>query len=400
LASKDGYGIVLSYCNVSGLVPAIKRLKALPSSRFRSRGGLFMLHSRLAVSCLIIFSLLVVSGGTVVGQVAAPSKSADDKSFEYTPANLEPVFDKFWAALDNGYSYFVLKAKVDWAKLKEEHRSKALAAKNEAEFVGVLKKMLEPLNDIHVFIITKDGQRVDTGKRTWDYNGNRKVVLDQLESKVECGSYATVAKTKPDGFGYFLMQNQGSATKTTVEKAAKAIRDLNDAPGFIVDLRRANGGSEPLAQEIAKLFCDMTVVYAKSKYRSGPGHDEFGRIYERKLEAGKPGAAFTKPVACLLGPGCISSGEGFAKMMKALPHVTTVGLPTAGASGNPRPVKLGETGITVYYSSWVDMLPDGTGIEGKGVPPEIEVRETANAYKDADPTLAKALEILRDKIKK
>jgi hypothetical protein len=358
-----------------------------------------MARTQLAVSSLLLCGLLVVSGSNAAGQVSTPSMAADDKPFEYTPANLEPVFDKFWTALDNGYSYFFLKPKIDWAKLKEEHRPKALAAKSEAEFVGVLKKMLEPLNDIHVFIITKDGKRMDTGKRTWDYNGNRKVVLDQLEGKVECGSFATVAKTKLDGFGYFLMQNQGSATKETVEKAAKAIRDLNDAPGFIVDLRRSNGGSEPLAQEIAKLFCDKSVVYAKSKYRSGPGHDEFGKIYERKLEAGK-GAAFTKPVACLLGPGCISSGEGFAKMMKALPHVTTVGLPTAGASGNPRPVKLGETGITVYHSSWVDILPDGTAIEGKGVPPEIEVRETNNAYKDADPTLAKALEIVRSKIKK
>jgi C-terminal processing protease CtpA/Prc len=77
--------------------------------------------------------------------------------------------------------------------------------------------------------------------------------------------------------------------------------------------------------------------------------------------------------------------------------VTTVGLPTRGSSGNPGTVEVGGTGLTVYYSRWVDMLPDGTPIEGRGVPPAVRVEAPAEAYKDADPTLAKGLEVLRAK---
>src|SRR5205807_3503568 len=103
---------------------------------------------------------------------------------------------------------------------------------------------------------------------------------------------------------------------------------------FFVDLREANGGNESLALEIARLFCGKQTIYARSKYRSGKKHDEFGQVYDRVLPASdKP---YLKPVVCILGQRCVSSGEGFAQMMKCLPHVATVGENTRGASGNPR----------------------------------------------------------------
>jgi C-terminal processing protease CtpA/Prc len=86
-------------------------------------------------------------------------------------------------------------------------------------------------------------------------------------------------------------------------------------------------------------------------------------------------------------------------MMAALPHVTTVGRPTAGSSGNPGPAPVGDTGLTVYFSRWVDLLPDGTPIEGHGVVPKVRVDEPAEAYRKADPTLARGLEVLREKVK-
>jgi hypothetical protein len=51
--------------------------------------------------------------------------------------------------------------------------------------------------------------------------------------------------------------------------------------------------------------------------------------------------------------------------------------------------------LTVYFSRWVDMLPDGTPIEGRGVPVKVKLEAPPDEYKNADPTLAKALEILR-----
>ena len=59
----------------------------------------------------------------------------------------------------------------------------------------------------------------------------------------------------------------------------------------------------------------------------------------------------------------MSSGEGFVKMLKALPNVTTVGQPTRGSSGNPKPFKLPAVDVTVTYSRWVDLLPDGSPVQ-------------------------------------
>jgi hypothetical protein len=322
----------------------------------------------------------------------------DEPPFRFTPEAVGAGFDDLWSAMDRNYSYFTQKKDVDWAKLRDEYRPKAVRAKSADELSAVLVEMLSHLKDGHVWVEMPGGKVAGTHRTSWAYNGNRKAVRDQLTDVTECGEYALVGKTKPDGYGYFLMTRQSAATPALVAKAVAAIEKMADASGFVIDLRNANGGSEPLAQEVARLFCERKVVYAKSRYRNGPGHDDFTEDYPRELPPAKSGKPYLKPVVCLLGPGCVSSGEGFAKMLAALPHVTTVGLPTRGSSGNPGPADVGDTGLTVYFSRWVDLLPDGTAIEGKGVRPAVVVEMPAEAYKDADPTLAKGLEVLRAKV--
>jgi hypothetical protein len=316
-------------------------------------------------------------------------------TFVWSEAEVGRVFDEFWREMDRRYSYFVLKKDVDWAALKEKYRPRAVQAKDAAALAAVLQEMLAPLRDLHIWIETPSGE-IPSYRSGYDYNGNRKVTLAQLEDRTECGQFAIVARTKGDGFGYFLLLRQGAATTANVKQAVEAIKQRRDAPGFIVDLRNANGGSEPLALEIARLFCGQETVYARSKYRSGASHDDFTKEYDRTLPASSD--PYTKPVVCLIGPGAVSSGEGFIQMMRCLPQVTTVGLPTRGASGNPAPFELSATGLTVYFSRWVDLLPDGHNFEGVGISPAVEVNEPATAYAADDPTLKKGLELLRQKV--
>lgn len=315
--------------------------------------------------------------------------------YEWSEATVGAAFDDLWKVIDNNYSYFFLKPDVDWPAMREKFRPAAVQSKNAAELGLVLKEMLSQLKDMHVWIETPTGY-VGTQAGGYQYNGNREVTLSQLQDRVECGKFAIVGPTRQDGFGYFLMLRQSEANKENVKQAIDAIHKLRDAPGFVVDLRTANGGAEPLAADIASQFCAAETVYAKSKYRNGKRHDEFGEVYDRKLPPSPE--PYTKPVLCLIGPGAVSSGEGFVKMMKCLPHVVTVGLPTRGSSGNPKPWRLSRTGLTVYYSSWVDMLPDGTPIEGVGIAPEVRFERSKSDYQSADPTLEKGLELLRVKI--
>ncbi len=315
--------------------------------------------------------------------------------FAWSEPSVGRVFDEFWQAMDRHYSYFFLKPDVDWKALGDQYRPKALGAKSAEELADVLQQMLAPLRDIHVWIETPDGGR-STHRSSYQYNGNREIILRGLEATNRFGDFALVGRTRPDGFGYFLMLRQSRADSGNVKQAVAAIQALREAPGFVVDLRLANGGSEPLAEEIARLFCAKATVYAKSKYRSGPGHNDFTPEHERILKASEN--PYTKPVVCLIGPGAVSSGEAFVKMMKCLPQGTTVGRPTRGASGNPMAFRWEGTGVAVMFSRWVDLLPDGQTFEGKGIPPDVLVDEPPSAYTDRDPTLDKALEILRQKV--
>jgi hypothetical protein len=316
-------------------------------------------------------------------------------TFAWSAPEVEKAFDGFWREMDQKYSYFVLKKDVDWAALRNQYRPKAIQTKNAGELALVLQEMLAPLRDLHIWMETPAGE-IPSYRSGYNYNGNLGVTLAQLTGRKECGRFATVAKTKAEGFGYFLLLNQGAANPANVKQAVEAIRNLYNAPGFIVDLRSANGGSEPFALEIAKLFCAKESISALSKYRNGGRHDAFTKEYNRILPA--VADPFTRPVVCLIGPGAVSSGEGFVQMMKCLPQVTTVGLATRGASGNPQAYEMPQTGIKVYFSRWVDLLPDGHTFEGVGIRPAIEVSEPSTAYSTKDPTLEKGLEVLREKV--
>jgi hypothetical protein len=320
---------------------------------------------------------------------------AKNEPLRWKREEAEAAFDQFWSAMDRQYSYFFLKKDVDWNRLKKEFRPQAIAAKTPGELATVLQNMLAPLRDLHVFIRTPD-ETLPTYVSGYSYNGNARVIRAQLTNPTRCGAMAIVGRTKPDGFGYFLMVEQAHTTRQDVEKAVRAIQSLNDAPGFIVDLRKANGGSEPRALEVAKAFCAKETIYAKSKRRSGPAHTDFAEMSERRLPASPN--AYAGPVVCLIGPGAVSSGEAFVQMMRSLPNVTTVGLPTRGASGNPQPFPFPGTNLIVYFSTWVDLLPNAEPFEGVGILPDVLVKTDYSDYIGDDPTLDRGLEVLRKKI--
>ncbi len=310
---------------------------------------------------------------------------------------LGELFDRVWTAVDHNYSYFVVKKDVDWDALKRFYRPQGLKAKDRGQFVSVLKAMLGHLKDIHVWIETSGGIEGCYKPPPFERNWSRAATLAALqeEERVDCG-FALVGKTKGDGFGYFLMIRQSAADESGVRKAQDAIRALHEVPGFVVDLRQANGGDERKAQAIASLFCKTATTYALSKYRNGPGHDAFTKSFPRTIVASPQ--PYTRPVVCLIGPGAVSSGEGFVKMMKALPQVTTVGRRTRGASGNPKPVDLPELNLAVYFSRWVDMTPDGQTFEGTGLAPDVLVELPSASRSDRDPTLERGIEVLRARV--
>lgn len=297
---------------------------------------------------------------------------------------LENSFDVLVADMDRNYSYFKHK-KIDWEQLTDKYRAKANAAKSPEEFVDVVTDMLAEMKDTHTWVM-HDGKMVTKTKSQFEPNFDFEAVDSDLKNTKRIGNYGLIGTT-PEGYGYVRITSLSGINERVLGQLTSTIRKRFDAPGIILDLRRNSGGSEILAQKIAGMFVEKEIEYAKNRFRAGPEHDNFVER-TRQLPVEK-GAKYLKPVVCLIGPGAVSSAEGFAMMMKAIPTCQIIGQPTRGASGNPAPVQLAN-GIDVYYSRWMSLLPDGTPIEDAGVPPDEEIEHVPGS----DKTYERAKEVL------
>ena len=269
------------------------------------------------------------------------------------------------------------------------YQDAANAADTPVAFVDAVEPMLASLADLHVWVEMPDGNMRSPFRSGFIGNYNHQFVESQLDIVQRVDGIGVVGLTE-EGFGYVAVN--ALPAEWDYDRLISLIQDLFEAPGIVFDLRRNSGGSESQAARIAGLFASQRTRYARnqvrlegdpSAMRETPPR-EFGPTTERP---------FLKPVVCMIGPGCVSSGEGLALMMKALEHVTLVGQPTRGASGNPRPVTL-SNGVRVWFSRWVSLELDGTPIEGAGVRPDVRFEHRKD---EGDATFSRALDLLREK---
>jgi carboxyl-terminal processing protease len=83
-------------------------------------------------------------------------------------------------------------------------------------------------------------------------------------------------------------------------------------------------------------------------------------------------------------------------MMKQAPGARLIGERTMGASGNPQPIQLAN-GVTVFIPSWQAVFPDGSPLEGRGIPPDVEVDSRGGDFSKSDPVLQRAVEWFGEK---
>jgi carboxyl-terminal processing protease len=184
-----------------------------------------------------------------------------------------------------------------------------------------------------------------------------------------------------DGFGYVAVGSL-TADENTTKNMLAAFDSLLDAKGLIVDLRVNGGGDERIAQQFVSRLVSEPLVYASHKVRGGAAYENFLPPMNRQVMP-RAGQTYRGPVVGLIGRGCVSSGEAFALMLRALPQTKLIGQPTRGASGNPHPIAL-PNGVTVHYPIWISLQLDGKPLEGVGIAPDVTI--------DEDPTGIKGLQ--------
>ncbi|MCC6406258.1 MAG: S41 family peptidase, partial [Planctomycetes bacterium] len=301
------------------------------------------------------------------------------------------AFDALQKELASGYSYYDLRV-ADWNKLYRAHESKLAGMKTTRGWAGGVARMLAAAEDLHLYV-RYESHTFPTGTRAVDTLFRRERLAKYLTVE-PVGSNGLQGRTS-DGIGYLMIGAWELAAD--VDALEKALASLADCRAFVVDVRPNSGGDELLARRIAAWFVDGTQVYAKNRYRTGPGKNGFGEVLERAVSCNADAAKrITAPVVVLTSRCVMSSNESFVLMMRQAKDCTVVGQRTYGSSGNPKPHAL-PNGVTLVAPSWQDLRPDGTCFEGEGLAPDVEVVPTPEELEVRDPILERALELLRAK---
>jgi hypothetical protein len=300
------------------------------------------------------------------------------------------AFDQLWQAFDQDYAMFVLRPEVDWAKLREQYRPKALNARSTAEFATVCADMLRPLRDLHVWL-TVAGQNVPVFHRPRSSNSNPSAHRALLGELIDEGPGLQWAITW-DKLGFIAIRGWDHSDLPV--RCDRAMEELRHTRGLIVDVRLNGGGNDNLAEAVASRFLDHEFVYAYSQFRNGPKHTDLTEKRERTIAPRGPWR-YDRPVILLIGQKCMSSNESFIAMMSGATNVTIMGDHTCGSSGNPRIVKL-PLDMTVSVPRWIDYLPDGTLLDERGFQPQVPFKAEPGAFDGRrDDLLTAALERLR-----
>lgn len=325
------------------------------------------------------------------------------KTAPLTPRAARAAMVMLRAALKTRYAYLHVH-RADWDSLFAAYRARLLTCKGRSGFALQAGRMLAAAKDIHIWL-TAGGQTFPTYSRFVQANFSQAMLARRLDGATRKRQSMSVISGTPVGqspkVGYLLIASWGGPEDQTAGAAIKALRQLQAAgiDRLIVDVRPNSGGSEFSARALAGCFVPNAVLYAAHVNVDPTSLTGFTPPIRRVLRPNSRGPAFRGRLAVLMGPANMSSCEAFLLMMKQVRNCVLVGARSYGASGNPKPVDLGN-GVKVYLPTWKAMTPLGETLETEGIAPHVEVKTVpADVADGKDPVLDKAVELLTRKRK-
>jgi Peptidase family S41 len=330
----------------------------------------------------IVFGLELATTTALCQPGNSPGHEAEAPSI-LPPVLAAKAFDQLWEAFDRDYAMFALRPEVDWHRLQELYRPKALVSPSTNEFAAVCAEMLRPLRDLHVWV-TVAGESVPVFNRPRIANANpgaHAAILGQLH---ESGQVQWAVTRDKIGF----LAIYGWSDQRIPALCHQILEQMRNTRGLIVDVRLNGGGSEDLAEEVAGRFLQKEFVYAFSQFRNGPSHTNLTAKLERRVSPPGPWR-YDRPVVLLIGQKCMSSNESFIAMMSGAHQVTVMGDHTCGSSGNPEIIHL-PLDMTVSVPRWIDYLPDGTPLDERGFQPQVPFEPSPGAFEGSSDDLLTA----------
>lgn len=335
-----------------------------------------LLSPFLFLCCISILFVIVVS-------------CTEDTPTQNTAINYVEDFEALWDNFDRLYPYFIYK-NIDWQMLHDQYKPEAEEAASYIDLVNVMVKMLKPLKDTHVDFTRPTGTVIPTyvsaKKPNWDYSQLYNF-LQQYDFKVfnDQWGYCFI-----DSIPYIAIGSWMNGA-FDVQKFDEIFELFKESPIMIVDVRMNGGGNENLAIQVAGRFAVEKKVVEYYKVRNGPEHDDFGALVSKYCEP-RGEWKFTKPVALLIGPTCLSSNESFICQMKEQQNVTLIGDTTGGGTANPITYQLSD-GTKYRVPRWIAYTAQMKVVEWNGIEPEIFIPADENDFvNNRDPVLEYAVE--------
>jgi carboxyl-terminal processing protease len=174
----------------------------------------------------------------------------------------------------------------------------------------------------------------------------------------------------PSGYGYVRFTEW---TIGATLRAIKAVEEMKDTPGLVIDLRGNPGGAAHAVNLMLEKFFPKRAEFGQVLTRTGkPVSLFFGTVEIFKLKRSVEGDknAYDKPVVIITNAQSASASELFAGSMQAAGRAKVVGEPSCGCLlgflGYARIPGGGE----LAYSEVGFVLANGKRIEGEGVIPD------------------------------
>lgn len=327
-----------------------------------------------------------------------------------TPASQDPLlnFDILWQTFKENYAFFDLR-KVNWDELKARYRPQV----NAGNLESILQQMLYHLNEDHVTLSTTSDDfihRFDAGaKRTFArFYAEKPSAITQPELKAYVvseyekivgniltnylkGDFETAAnqqlfwgKLDPK-IGYLLIgQMSGYSVEELKLGLNKALEDLKDTEGLVIDIRGNLGGNDRIILEAAGRFINNAQVGWRFNARNEDGYTDLQTVLLQPTGTMR----YTKPVRILTSLATSSAAEIFTLMLKQNSYVKVVGETTNGIYSTMLNKRL-PNGWQFSLSNEILYDANGKRYETIGITPDITAPfpSVANRNNGIDPAL-------------
>ncbi len=328
-------------------------------------------------------------------------------------------FEKLWMEFDLRYANFHLK-EVDWNNIYTNYRPQVTENTTNIELFEICCKMLQELNDGHVFIEPNFEEKeiecgppytfqLDTVFKTRDEWDQLMGVIDRTLVEEGFSEPVRFNLSEETNFQYRLSESLSylrldemtenytfGKFERVVDKVIKASREKE---GLIIDLRFNGGGWDHASYILASRFVPMGKELGHYKKTKVKGTEKFKKLTYRRIRP-KGRDQFTGPVVILTSDYTASAAEVFILLLEDLPNMTIIGDTTEGIFSDMYEFKLPNKWL-VSLSHQQFFSKDNINYEGVGIPPDILLLNTKkDIRRKTDSVVEKAIMYLTKKNKR